>query len=131
MKKSELNLSVLPDKYEADVKFSKARYDEDFTITLYAWTDEEEKKSNFYCYDNEVAEIACTALVDDYLKLYWCKTDTETVADILKYVTDDMNCLFEFTIWHDGSRQETYLLKPVAYNNKFTYFEPDFEADDQ
>ena len=124
MKKSELNLSALPDKYEADVKFSKARYDEDFTITLYAWTDEEEKKSNFNCYDNDVAEIACTALVGDYLKLYWCKTDTETVADIMKYVTDDMNCCFEFSIWHDGSRQETYLLKPVAYNDDWIYFEP-------
>ena len=125
MKKSELNLSALPDKYEADVKFSKARYDKDFTIALYAWTDEEEKEKDFCCYDDSAAEIDSIASLDDCLNLCWCKAETETVTDILKNLADDMNCLFEFTRWHDGSRQETYVLKPVAYNDKWICFEPD------
>lgn len=124
MKKSELKLSQLPDKYEADRKFCGARSDDDFSVALYTWTDEDEKKSNFDCYDNEVIEIASVALVDDCLKMHWCKVETEIITDILKDIDDDMNCLFEFTIWHDGSRQETYLLKQVAYNDDWIYFEP-------
>ena len=92
MKKSELKLSQLPDKYESDRKFCGARSDDDFSVALYTWTDEDEKKSNFDCYDNEVIEIASVALVDDCLKMHWCKVETEIVTDILKDIDDDMNC---------------------------------------
>lgn len=108
MKKSEFKSSELPDKYKADKKFCGARSDQDFSVALYVWTDEDEKKRNFDCYDNEVTEMPCVALVDDCLKLQWCKLDTQTVTDTLEDIDDDMNCLFEFTLWHDGSRQETY-----------------------
>lgn len=130
MKKSEINLSSLPQNYAADDKFSEARTDDDFVFEMYTWTDEEAKDPDFSFYASGAYELDCKALVDmDCSEVLWGKVDTKKLSKILDSLKDEENCQFEFTIWADGCRAAVFLLKLVASNSEWTYFEPTEQID--
>lgn len=123
MKKSDLKLNELPAVYASDNKFSDARTDDNFSLEIYLWSDEEAKEKNFSIY-HDPNETLCKASVENYSDLNWVKADAQEVQKLLNKIGDDDNCQFEFTIWADDCRDEIFLVKPVAINNEWIYFEP-------
>ena len=116
-------MNELPAVYASDNKFSDARTDDNFSLEIYLWSDEEAKEKNFSIY-HDPNETLCKASVENYSDLNWVKADAQEVQKLLNKIGDDDNCQFEFTIWADACRDEIFLVKPVAINNEWIYFEP-------
>ena len=125
MKKADLKLHELPDTYAADRKYCSLSRSEDFEIGLFSWTEEDEAAGDYFYSDNFlVAELTENlAGVDRYGIPSWFKIKTESLLKALSKLNDDSDCKIIYCLWHDGSRQDEYFLKPVAHNAEWTYFE--------
>ena len=125
MKKEDLKLHELPESYAADSKYCRLRKSEDFEIGLFSWTEEDEAADDFYTEEFQIADFFSNylACLDNCDEPVWFKIETEAFLNAINKLDEDEDCKIIYCLWHDGSRQNEYFLKPVAHNNKWTYFE--------
>lgn len=121
MKKSDLNLTNLPESFAKDNGCDLVT-NLDFTLNiLTSWSSVDEQDDDFDSDDNWVGKME-TLLVPECNKRIppWFKADTEEFISILKKLDDETDFKIIFTDWDDGTE---FCVKPVAHNNRWTYFE--------
>ena len=124
MKKADLKLNELPESYAAENDRCNLIRSRDFELGLFSWTEEDEAGDDFYAEEFLIAEFSkYFAGIDKYDMPVWFKIETQSFLAAVNKLDDDSDCKIIYCLWHDGSRQDEYLLKPVAHNNKWTYFE--------
>lgn len=120
MKKSDLNLTKLPETFKEDQgNLVKSKY---YELGVFSWTAENEQDDDFmmeeYClgyFSNFLAAADCSDMP------LWFKVDTDELCKFLKNIDDNKDCKIIFTLWTDDCRVEEYCVKPVAHNSKWTY----------
>ena len=125
MKKADLKLHELPDTYAADSKYCSLSRTPDIDIGLFCWDEEDEEDDDFNEDDFRIEDLTdYLAGIDDDTGLpSWFKIKTESLLNALSQLKDDTECKIVYCLWHDGCRQDEYLLNPVAHNAEWTYFE--------
>lgn len=121
MKKSDLNLTNLPETFKKDNGgLVKSKY---FEIGVFSWSADDEQ-SNDFCTDEYCLGYLSNfqAAVNHCDEPLWLKVDTDELSVILTKLEDDDDCKIIFALWPDDNRVDEFCLKPVAVNNKWTYF---------
>ena len=124
MTKADFKLDELPDSFAADTKWCNFIKNRDIDLGLFSWTEEDENDDGFF---QENYNIVCfedyLACIDEWAIPQWFKISTDEFLDALEELDDDQDCKIIYCLWHDGSRQDEYWLKPVACNDTWVYFD--------